>query len=75
MANQTGVAGAAGGSEIDSKPINPDALSEGRSSFEYRIVRVDSILGPLWVTDRSAKQITVIDQWARVGRAMEGDHK
>lgn len=67
----TGVAGAAGGSEIDAKPTP----SEERASFEYRLVQVQTILGPLWVTDRSARQITIIDQWARIGKDMAGDHK
>jgi len=66
----TGVAGTMP-EEIDAKA----APAEERDTFEYRLVRVQSILGPLWVTDRSARQIEVIDQWARIGRAMEGDHR
>jgi len=61
----TGVAGAAGGSEIDAKA----APAEERDTFEYRLVKVQTILGPLWVTDRSAKQIAIIDEWAGIFKA------
>jgi hypothetical protein len=67
----TGIAGAMP-EEIDTKTLT---MEDTEHTFGYKLVRVDSILGPLWVTDRSARQITVIDQWARVGRAMEDDGK
>ena len=66
--NQTGVAGTM--PEEREKPTAAPAPAEERDTFEYRLVRVDSILGPLWVTDRSARQIEVIDQWAGIFKAL-----
>jgi len=67
----TGIAGAAGDTEIDAKPTP----SEERPSFEYRLVPVVTCAGVVHVADRSVALIMQIDGWARKFTAMEGDHR